>query len=489
MAKVELHDLVILLPGIMGSALTKRKAGREVPVWAVSGQALWKALTSLGDNLQDLQVPAHDPRKDVPDTPLRAASLVNDFHGVFGFWRIDGYDTTLKAFIDKFEVRVDTPDGNIANANLIAFPYDWRLSNRIAANALKDLVKRRLQPFRDATKNPMAKVILVAHSMGGLVSRYWLEVHEGWRDCRALVTFGTPYRGALDALDYLANGFKKTKFNVTLVDLSKVVRSCPGAYELLPVYNVLKVGNKTWVEPADADSLPADINRDYLLAARAFHSEIENAVAANRRDTDYLSAPYPIFPVVGVHQTTLNSAVQDGDKWVPSELRPDWLDKGQEGGDGTVPRYSASPADRPDDMREIYFAERHASLQGNDHVLTNLAQRVMQLQMRRFKPLEGGIEQPVESISLQVDPLFLPGEPVELFVDAAGVERFGPPRARITARGADLEARVLSFVKFADHWELNLGALPAGQYALTVEPTLGGPNAPTPIHEVIEVAA
>jgi pimeloyl-ACP methyl ester carboxylesterase len=39
------------------------------------------------------------------------------------------------------------------------------------------------------------KLILVGHSMGGLVARYFLECLEGWRDTRRLVTFGTPYRG------------------------------------------------------------------------------------------------------------------------------------------------------------------------------------------------------------------------------------------------------------------------------------------------------
>jgi triacylglycerol esterase/lipase EstA (alpha/beta hydrolase family) len=53
--------------------------------------------------------------------------------------------------------------------------------------------------------------------MGGLISRYYLEVLEGWRDCRALVTFGTPYRGAVDAVNYLANGYKQLFVELTEV--------------------------------------------------------------------------------------------------------------------------------------------------------------------------------------------------------------------------------------------------------------------------------
>ena len=45
--------------------------------------------------------------------------------------------------------------------------------------------------------------------MGGLVSRYYLEVLGGWRDTRRLITFGTPYRGSLNAVDFAANGFSK----------------------------------------------------------------------------------------------------------------------------------------------------------------------------------------------------------------------------------------------------------------------------------------
>jgi triacylglycerol esterase/lipase EstA (alpha/beta hydrolase family) len=63
--------------------------------------------------------------------------------------------------------------------------------------------------------------------MGGLVARYYLEVLEGWRDCRALITFGTPYRGSANALNYLANGYKKL-----FLDLTEVMRSFSSIYQL-----------------------------------------------------------------------------------------------------------------------------------------------------------------------------------------------------------------------------------------------------------------
>ena len=119
MPKVKLHDLVVVIPGITGSVL--RRDGRDL--WAVSGRALWDALTSLGDNLGGLAVPRHDPRGSAPGTAIVATRLINDFHGVFGLWRIDGYDSIVNTITESFELW----RGQLEQANLIPFPYDWRL--------------------------------------------------------------------------------------------------------------------------------------------------------------------------------------------------------------------------------------------------------------------------------------------------------------------------------------------------------------------------
>ncbi len=72
--------------------------------------------------------------------------------------------------------------------------------------------------------------------MGGLVSRYYLEVLEGWRDCKALISFGTPYRGALGTVDSLANGYKQL-----FLDLTAALRSMASLYQLLPIYKSIEI--------------------------------------------------------------------------------------------------------------------------------------------------------------------------------------------------------------------------------------------------------
>ena len=100
----------------------------------------------------------------------------------------------------------------------VEFPYDWRRDNRVAARRLQRLADEKLHAQRQ--RNPDAKLILIGHSMGGLVARYFLECLDGWRDTRMLITFGTPHRGSLNAVDFLVNGFVKKLGPLKVADLA-----------------------------------------------------------------------------------------------------------------------------------------------------------------------------------------------------------------------------------------------------------------------------
>ena len=334
MAKYPMKDLVVILPGITGSVLND---GADA-VWGLSTGALWQFVKSRGHSLQRLEVPQHDPREGAPAGDVRATALVNGFHGVFGLAKIDGYGPLVAALQQRFQV---TPGGwdDDHPANLVAFPYDWRLSNRASARRLGEGIDQKLARWRAHSGAGDAKVILIAHSMGGLVSRYWIEVLQGWRECRALVSFGTPYRGSLDAVGYLANGYKKA-----FVDLTSVLLSCPSVYELLPVYRAVQRGDE-WFRPHEVELPVVDparhaLAQDYVAAAAEFHREIREAVEQNRSDPQYLGA-CTVVPFVGVHQTTGQSAVLDGDRLTVSDAVPSWFEDDVGGGDGTVPRVSA----------------------------------------------------------------------------------------------------------------------------------------------------
>lgn len=210
--KTAMRDLIVILPGIMGSVL--QKDGTDL--WNVPKQGLWeigKILGNvlLGNRLKDLKLEGDDPNGGDIGDGIKPTRLITDTYMIPGFGGlgkiVDGYNKISDLIAQNFKVT----EGNIYDdaedraANFYHFPYDWRRDNRANANILKSLLDKRLKRWREFSGNKDAKVILLAHSMGGLISRYYLEVLGGWQDCKTLFTFGTPYRGSVDAVKILAN--------------------------------------------------------------------------------------------------------------------------------------------------------------------------------------------------------------------------------------------------------------------------------------------
>lgn len=85
--KAPMKDLVVILPGILGSVL--QKDGKDF--WAVSEQSIWQVLTKSGATIRNLTLAQDDPEAESLGDGIRATSLVQDTHLIPGFWKIDGY--------------------------------------------------------------------------------------------------------------------------------------------------------------------------------------------------------------------------------------------------------------------------------------------------------------------------------------------------------------------------------------------------------------
>lgn len=121
---------------------------------------------------------------------------------------------------------------------VIPFPYDWRISLKESADALKAEVelelKRHDRPIR-----------FIAHSMGGLVVRTMVARHAGTyqqlkgRDCR-IVFLGAPSYGSY-VIPQLFAGQEKILSLLAMVDLRRgkkglleIIGDYPGLLEMLP---------------------------------------------------------------------------------------------------------------------------------------------------------------------------------------------------------------------------------------------------------------
>lgn len=445
MPRKAMRDVVVLLPGITGSVLAKN--GRDV--WAVSGSSALSALLTLGDSIRELALTEDAPDVDDLGDGVTAPRVIQDVHLIPGLWKIDGYSKVA----DRIKATFDVTPG----VNFFEFAYDWRRDNRVAARKLAREAQAWLSAWRQRSGNDDAQLILVGHSMGGIVSRYFLECLDGWRDTRLLVTFGTPYRGSLNALGFLANGFEKKLGPLTL-DLSELLRSLTSVYQLLPIYPCYADGDGelkrlTEVQIANVDPARA-------AAARAFHDEIKAAVAEHQGDEEYTRNGYTIRPVIGTFQPTAQSARRAGNK---VELIRSYVGKDL-GGDGTVPRVSASPLELDDEANAMFASERHGSLQNADPVLVQLAGVMSGLEIN-FAVFRGVV--PTISLALELDDAYSVDEPVGFAVDPEEL-----PATPLTAIVEDvdsaLEVSRQTLRPDEGRYRGEAPPLPAGVYRLTV---------------------
>ncbi len=441
--KAQLKDVVILLPGIMGSALAK---GDEA-VWDLSAGAVGRAIYTLGDSIQKLALSSDASTGE----GVSATHLLSGMHMIPGLWKIDGYSELAEFIQDKFEA--------VPGENFFEFPYDWRLDNRISAQRLQSVAMEWLENWRSRSDCKDAQLVFIAHSMGGLVSRYFVEVLGGWRHTKMLITLGTPHRGSVKALDYLVNGMRKKVGPITLLDLTDLLRSFPSVHQLLPSYACI---GKTEHDLEKLENLPELGGMD-MQRARAgveFHHEIERAVKNNSTDLEYAASAYKLLPVVGTYQPTFLSAIIAGDSVKPIRT---YKGKTMLGGDGTVPRLSATPIELSQARAENFVACPHASLQNFNSVRIQVRATLEDVDISEIKAVG------VEPISLEMDDVFSSSERFQARARCAIA--LDPMHAMLTNLDTSQETEAQFEIEAGDEgWQqLDLCPLPAGAYRVHVD--------------------
>jgi hypothetical protein len=279
----------------------------------------------------------------------------------------------------------------------------------------------------------------------------------------------------LDAVNFLANGYKKL-----FLDLTDVMRSLTSIYQLLPIYQAINL-NGEFHRVAEAEGLP-NIDQQRAQDALAFHREIEAAVKSHLNDEQYRT-DFTLLPISGVSQPTKQSAtLVNGTLTVTENLpgallkRPDLGD-----GDGTVPKVSSIPIELSSDMKNVFIAEQHGSVQNQPQVLENI------LNILRLSQFDiSDIRAPEKAISLSVDDLYVPDEQVSFRAKLIGVEG-DSLKAKIESVSGDRPALNLDFTQHETEWTLAVDDLPTGLYRITVSADGLGDGAPSPVHNLFEV--
>ncbi|NUT49910.1 MAG: hypothetical protein HOV94_21760 [Saccharothrix sp.] len=356
------EDLVVVVSGILGSTLTHHGTA----VWEPSAGAVLRAIGTLGRSLHRLRLP-DGIGDDHPDDGVRPVTLMPDIHIVPGLWTpIHGYTVLLH--------RLNRLGHHQERGNLLPFAYDWRLSNRHNALRLARTVEPALERWRaGAPHRRDARVVFVCHSMGGLLTRWYVEKLGGAEITRRLVTLGTPYRGAVKALAQLVNG-PAPLLGRLADDLTLFARSLPSLHQLLPTYACLTGPHGLTTL---AETTVPELDTRMIADAAAFHRDLADAEAARPAGLDTTHA------IIGTRQNTPTTAHLTGN----AVTTLDTIDGDNDHGDATVPLTGSIGHDLPQDTNRVHrVTDHHGNLQSNRHTLDRIEEIITSTTIRRRNP-------------------------------------------------------------------------------------------------------
>jgi pimeloyl-ACP methyl ester carboxylesterase len=217
---------VIFIHGVAGSQLVDGPPG---------GDELW-----LG-NLPSILQPGFRRRLNLypngdptPSPNIKAVDVLRRPFGKQIYGPLLDFLTTTGGYVEyQLNGNPDTCnhpencDTSQVNANLFEFVYDWRQDLGSTAQKLKCFVECVGQ------LHPGTKVNILAHSMGGVLSRRYILDNPTDHNVNRLITIGTPFLGAPKLLYAMESG----NFLPGIAagpDITYIMPSLPAAHQLLP---------------------------------------------------------------------------------------------------------------------------------------------------------------------------------------------------------------------------------------------------------------
>lgn len=233
---------VIVIPGFMGSSLYD------------GDKKIWPDVKRFSKKPEFLQLPEN--------LDLQARDLVSEVVIVPGLVKLDAYNRLLQYLHESllFEHGRD----------LFAFAYDWRRDLRHAARQLGEHIAR----WEEQADLSHGKFVIVAHSAGALVARYYVERMGGRHHIDRLILIGSPNLGSLKTLSSMLTGQGLLPFGARKERLRDVLGTFPAAYQLLPsAPSVFTPDDEAIDLFADRAWVPKDV-WPLVDDARAFISEL-----------------------------------------------------------------------------------------------------------------------------------------------------------------------------------------------------------------------
>ena len=281
---------VIFVPGTMGSQL-------------------WLGSEQVWPNVNYLLKHPEVFRYTEGDTRLQPKGILNEMVIVPNLISIDQYNLLGNYLVEEM--------GYEREKNFIEFAYDWRQDVRQSA---RDLAK-----FVDGW-NVQGPITIIAHSLGTLVSRYYVEMLGGKKKVGRLMLIGGPHQGVPKIAANLLTGVDLLPFGLMGKKLTEIIETFPSCYQILPLYPCGVDQNGNQINFLEDENWVKTAYRPLLRAAREFRRELG------------MKSSVPTLSIFGYgHKTAMQLQVQRDSYGVFKKAVIDV----QPSGDSTIPEASA----------------------------------------------------------------------------------------------------------------------------------------------------
>jgi hypothetical protein len=413
--KPMVRDAVVVVPGIMGSELLDTTSGRIL--WGLANPRWYVSAWTSGASLDALQL-TEDERAGRYGR-VRATRLL----------RFPAFAPILAGF-EPYSRLLKAVRAVVLHPDAVAeFAYDWRLPCTHNAKLLAEFSYRHLAAWRrhpvhaDAGQSGLtdagpARLVVVAHSMGGLLARHLVTISGMAEEIRATITLGTPFFGAPKAVQLLASG-AGAPLRMPRARVRTLAGGLPGLHDLLPVYRCVTDGSRSGDGSASDDHLgiwqsarrltPSDIRDvggDPQLAEASFAWHEQIAAVSPVGHVQVVGSKQPTVQALSIdagmvtgHRYTLQPPGSTGGAVTQVDL----------GGDGTVPRESAQLPG----LSAMPLAQSHGAL-----AITGEARLIVQdvLMDQRTGPWQGAGD-----LGLDISDTVSAGQPFQ--AEISGAER------------------------------------------------------------------
>jgi pimeloyl-ACP methyl ester carboxylesterase len=283
-----------------------RAASRRpvVVIPGFAGSTLWLGRERVWPTLRMHDIPAALQMTQ----PLEARAIVDEVVIVPNLIRLDQYGVLTGYLREGL--------GYQPGVDLLEFAYDFRQDNRLSAERLAQAIQ---------AWNVSAPITIIAHSMGCLIARYYVEQLGGRHRVERLLLIGGPHSGTPYAYASLLKGPDFLPLGMMNQRLRDTIAAFPSWYQILPTTRCLTDRGAS-VDVWSDDTWIAEAHRPLLHDARVFRREL---------------APRSSVPAVcifGYGVPTITGAVVKRDER-GAFAGADFVTA--ESGDGTIPDSSA----------------------------------------------------------------------------------------------------------------------------------------------------